>query len=219
MSSTHPGAVVVAAPHRLWWKRPLDLALGTALLLLGLPLIGALALAVAIESPGPAFFRQERVGQNGTRFRMWKLRTMLDGCPDDAHRLAAADWFAGQAANGDRYKPLADPRVTRVGRWLRRIDLDELPQLFNVVRGEMSLVGPRPAIPYELGLYQPGYLERLQVTPGMTGLWQVTRRDRLSAAGMMELDLRYVRDASLWLDLRVLGRTAAAVLRSAFGER
>src|SRR5260370_24341219 len=97
MSSTHPGAVVVAAPHRLWWKRPLDLALGTALLLLGLPLIGALALAVAIESPGPAFFRQERVGQNGTRFRMWKLRTMLDGCPDDAHRLPAASRVAGHS--------------------------------------------------------------------------------------------------------------------------
>jgi lipopolysaccharide/colanic/teichoic acid biosynthesis glycosyltransferase len=219
MNSTHPRAAVVAGPQRLWWKRPLDLVLAAVLLLPGLPLIGALALAVAIESPGPAFFRQERVGQHGSRFRMWKLRSMHDVHHDETHRLAAADWFAGRAANGDRYKTLADPRVTRVGRWLRRLDMDELPQLFNVLRGEMSLVGPRPAIPYELGLYRPDYLERLQVPPGMTGLWQVTRRDRLSAADMMMLDLRYVRDASLGLDLRVLAMTAPALLRSALGER
>jgi lipopolysaccharide/colanic/teichoic acid biosynthesis glycosyltransferase len=218
MNVTRRQAALVPAPPRLWWKRPLDLAVATVLMLPGLPLIGLLALAVALESPGPVFFRQERVGQHGTRFRMWKLRTMRHGCPDGTHRLVAAEWFAGRPS-ADRYKTLPDSRVTRVGRWLRRLDLDELPQLFNVLLGEMSLVGPRPAIPYELDLYEPAYLDRLQVPPGMSGLWQVTRRDRLSAAEMMALDLRYVRDASLGLDLRILARTAPALLSSALGER
>jgi lipopolysaccharide/colanic/teichoic acid biosynthesis glycosyltransferase len=219
MSSSHSAAAAVRASHQLWWKRPLDLFLTVALLPLCLPLIGLLALAVAGESPGPAFFRQERVGLQGTRFRIWKLRSMRNGCCDGTHRAIAADWFAGRAPEHDRYKTLEDDRITRVGRWLRRLDLDELPQLFNVLTGDMSLVGPRPAIPYELSLYEPAYLQRLRVPPGMTGLWQVTGRDRLSAAEMMALDLRYVREASLGLDLRVLARTVGAVLRSAWGER
>jgi lipopolysaccharide/colanic/teichoic acid biosynthesis glycosyltransferase len=218
MNSSQPQAATTAAPHRLWWKRPLDLTLAIVLLVPCVLLIGLLALAVALESPGPAFFRQERVGLHGARFRIWKLRSMRDGPNDAAHRQIVADWFAGRAPDGERYKTLADSRVTRVGRWLRRLELDELPQLLNVLRGEMSLVGPRPAIPYELPLYKPAYLERLEVPPGITGLWQVTRRDRLSAAEMMALDLRYARDASLGLDLRVLAMTVTAVLRSAFGE-
>jgi lipopolysaccharide/colanic/teichoic acid biosynthesis glycosyltransferase len=220
MDLTGRRVAAAAAAPRLWWKRPLDVALAILLLLPGLPLIGLLALLVALESPGPPFFRQERVGRHGGRFRMWKLRTMRHGCADDAHRQAAADWFAGQPAEGGGgYKPAGDPRVTRAGRWLRRLDLDELPQLFNVLAGDMSLVGPRPAIPYELALYEPSYHGRLRVPPGMTGLWQVTRRDRLSAAEMMALDLRYVRDASLGLDLAILFRTAPALLGAALGER
>jgi lipopolysaccharide/colanic/teichoic acid biosynthesis glycosyltransferase len=219
MKLTHRRTAAVAALPRLWWKRPLDLLAAIVLLVPGLPLIGVLALLVAFESRGPVFFRQERVGQHGTRFRIWKLRSMRHGCPDETHRVAVSEWFAGHP-DAEPYKTLADPRVTgRVGRWLRRVDLDELPQLFNVLRGEMSLVGPRPAIPYELGLYQPAYLDRLEVPPGLTGLWQVTSRDRLSAAEMMTLDLRYVRDASLGLDLRILALTAVAVLGAAIGER
>jgi lipopolysaccharide/colanic/teichoic acid biosynthesis glycosyltransferase len=218
MHVTRRRAAAVPVPPRLWWKRPLDLVVGVLLLFPGLPLIGLLALLVAAESPGPAFFRQERVGRHGTSFRMWKLRTMHHGCADETHRQAAADWFAGNAGQ-DGYKTLRDPRVTRVGHWLRRFDLDELPQLFNVLRGEMSLVGPRPAIPYELRLYRPQYLDRLLVPPGLTGLWQVTRRDRVSAPEMMALDLRYVRDASLGLDLWVLARTGPALLGSALGGR
>lgn len=198
----------------LWWKRPLDLLLGTIALLVALPLILCLAGAVLLDSAGPAFFGQERVGYRGRRFRMWKLRTMYTGNDQTVHQCAAADWFAGRAG-GDRYKSLADPRITRVGGLLRRTNLDELPQLLNVVLGDMSLVGPRPAIPYELVHYRPAYFQRLGVPPGMTGLWQVTRRDQLSAAEMMELDLRYVRDASPWLDLKVLAMTAPALLASA----
>jgi len=209
---SHPLATRRRTRRRaLWWKRPFDLVLGGIAFALAVPLIVALAIAVELEDGGPAFFAQERVGRRGERFHMWKLRTMRDGCEQATHRHTAADWFAGQPVEGS-YKTLADPRITRVGRWLRRFDLDELPQLFNVLRGDMSLVGPRPAIPYELSLYQPVHFRRLAVLPGITGLWQVSGRARLSAAEMMELDLRYVREASPWLDLRVLARTGGAVL-------
>ena len=200
----------------LWWKRPLDLVLATVALLLVLPLMLVLALAVVVESPGPALFGQERVGRDGRLFRMWKLRSMHVDCDQSAHKRAAATWFAGRA-DGAAFKTLADPRITRVGRLLRRTNLDELPQLLNVLLGDMSLVGPRPAIPYELIHYRRAYFARLNVPPGITGLWQVTRRDRLSAAEMMRLDLRYVRQASLWLDLKVLAMTPAALVTSAAG--
>lgn len=198
----------------LWWKRPLDLVLGTMALVVALPFILCLALAVVLESPGNPFFGQERVGYAGRRFRIWKLRTMHAGCDQSVHRRTASDWFEGRAS-GESYKTLADPRITRIGGLLRRTSLDELPQFLNVVMGEMSLVGPRPAIPYELAHYQPAYYHRLSVPPGLTGLWQVTRRDRLSAAEMMQLDLQYVREASPWLDLKVLAMTAPALLASA----
>lgn len=201
----------------LWWKRPFDAVLGALALLLALPLVVALAILVELEDGRPAFFAQDRVGLRGQQFRMWKLRTMRADCEQAPHERTAADWFSGRP-DGDSYKTLEDPRITRVGRVLRRFDLDELPQLFNVVRGEMSLVGPRPAIPYELTMYEPAYFRRLAVPPGMTGLWQVSGRERLSAAEMMQLDLRYVREASLWLDLQVLARTAPAMLASATGR-
>jgi lipopolysaccharide/colanic/teichoic acid biosynthesis glycosyltransferase len=212
-----PRLALRARASALWWKRPFDLVLGTVALLVALPLVLLLALAVVADSPGPALFGQERVGHRGRPFRMWKLRTMRAGCDQAVHQRTAADWFAGRA-DGDRYKTLDDPRITRVGRLLRRTNLDELPQLVNVVMGDMSLVGPRPAVPYELAHYRPAYFGRLRVPPGMTGLWQVTRRDRLSAGEMMKLDLRYVREASPWLDLKVLAMTAPALLASAAGR-
>ena len=218
MSRTLPARIPLtlepALAPALGWKRPFDLVLGTIALVGALPLVLCLALAVVLDSPGPAFFGQERVGREGRRFRMWKLRSMRAGCDHAAHRRAAARWFAGRPT-GDGYKSLDDPRITRLGRILRRTNLDELPQLLNVVKGDMSLVGPRPGIPYELVHYTPTDFQRLSVPPGITGLWQVSRRDRLSAAEMIELDLRYVRQASLWLDLRILFRTVPAVLGSA----
>jgi len=222
MRRVYPGVPIEATGgearrSRLWWKRPLDLVLGTLALALGSLPILALALAVMIDSRGRPFFAQERVGRGGRSFRMWKLRTMHERCDQSPHERAAADWFAGRT-NGSGYKTLTDPRITRIGRWLRRLSIDELPQLLNVVRGDMSLVGPRPAIPYELPLYEPAYFARLDVPPGMTGLWQVTRRERLSAAEMMHLDLRYVREASPWLDLKILAMTPAALLAAALGR-
>jgi len=218
MSRTFPARTPLTlgppVPLALGWKRPLDLVLGTIALLGALPVILCLALAVVLDSPGPAFFRQERVGRHGRRFRMWKLRSMQADCDQAAHRHAAARWFAGRPM-GDGCKSLDDPRITRLGRLLRRSNLDELPQLINVVKGELSLVGPRPAIPYELDHYRSADFQRLSVPPGLTGLWQVSRRDRLSATEMMDLDLRYVREASPWLDLRILFMTVPAVLSSA----
>lgn len=201
----------------LWWKRPLDVSLSLLALMFAVPVLIVIALCVVVESRGPVFFSQERVGRLGVPFRLWKIRTMYVNCDQHLHRQAAAAWFAGQAASGDRYKTLSDPRITRVGRVLRKLNLDELPQLFNVLRGDMSLVGPRPAIPYELMHYEPAWLERLQVPPGLTGLWQVTQRERLSAAEMMALDARYVRTASLPLDLKIIALTAPALVAGALG--
>ena len=199
------------------WKRPLDLLLTVPLLFALLPLVAGLALLVRAGSPGPAFYRQERVGLHGRPFRLWKLRTMAAEADPSAHRQAAASWFAGRPA-GTAYKSLRDPRITRLGRLLRRTSLDELPQLLNVLRGEMSLVGPRPAIAYELRHYRPEYFDRQAVLPGLTGLWQVSGRNRLSAAAMMRLDLRYVREASLRLDLAILCKTVPAVLGGVFED-
>ena len=202
------------AGRELWWKRGMDVCIALVALPVALPVIACLALLVMLDSPGAPLLRQLRVGRDGTTFRMWKLRTMQAGCDQSPHRRAAEAWFAGRARGG-RFKTLLDPRVTRFGRLLRRTDLDELPQLFNVLRGEMSLVGPRPALSYEVGLYQPRHFGRLAVPPGMTGLWQVTRRARLTAGEMMELDLRYVAEVSPWLDLKILAMTVPALLASA----
>ena len=193
------------------WKRPFDLIFGGALLIALAPLLACVALLVYLDSPGPAFYRQDRVGRHGKRFRMWKFRSMHVNSDHDPHRRLAAAWFAADdSARG--YKSFRDSRVTRVGRVLRRTNLDELPQLFNVLRGDMSLVGPRPAIPYELDYYAPAFFDRQKVLPGITGLWQVHRRDRLSAGEMMALDLEYVHRCSLWLDLKIVARTIPALL-------
>jgi lipopolysaccharide/colanic/teichoic acid biosynthesis glycosyltransferase len=192
-------------------KRILDVALAAAALLVLGPLMVAAALLVRWDSPGPMLYGQERVGRDGARFTMWKLRSMYADNDDRPHREAASAWFAGETApNG--YKIERDPRITPVGRFLRRTTVDELPQLFNVIRGEMSLVGPRPAIPYELEYYQDWYFERQRVKPGMTGPWQVSGRDRVPAAQMMALDVRYVREWSLGWDLSILVRTVPAVV-------
>jgi lipopolysaccharide/colanic/teichoic acid biosynthesis glycosyltransferase len=200
-----------ATPSSDWWKRPLDLVVGTAATLALLPLIACLAAIVRLDSPGPVFFRQERLGRDGVPFRMWKFRSMYHRSDDGRHRAAASAWFAAQPTAGG-YKTLADPRITRAGRFLRRTSMDELPQLFNVVRGEMSLVGPRPGIAYELSHYLPWYFERQRVRPGMTGLWQVSGRDRVSAQDMMTLDVRYVRERTLWLDFKILFMTLPALM-------
>lgn len=204
-------ALDLVAHFHDWWTRPLDLVVGAAATLVLSPVIACLAIIVRLDSPGPVFFRQERLGLDGRPFRIWKFRSMHHNNNDSHHRVAASAWFAAQPTDGG-YKSRRDPRITRVGNIIRKTSLDELPQLFNVLTGEMSLVGPRPGIAYELDHYLPWYFERQRVKPGMTGLWQVSGRASLSAEAMMALDVRYVRERSLWLDIKILVLTVPAVL-------
>ena len=194
---------------REWQKRGLDLLLASlACVALSLVLI-AIALAIKLDSPGPVFFRQERVGRDGRRFAMLKFRSMRL----DAERYLAALREQNEAT-GPLFKMRNDPRVTRVGRVLRRLSLDELPQLFNVLRGEMSLVGPRPPLAAEVAEYEDWHMGRLQAVPGMTGLWQVSGRSEIAFHDMVRLDLHYIHNWSLVLDLEILLRTIPAVLSS-----
>ena len=195
-------------------KRALDLAIAVPALLAAAPIILAAALLVCLSSPGPAFFRQTRIGHRERPFSMFKLRTMRADSDDAAFREYNTRELLGQAKPGsDRiFKLEADPRMTPVGRILRRTSIDELPQLLNVIRGEMSLVGPRPSLPWEVELYSPEQRRRHQCLPGITGLWQVSGRNHLSMPEMLALDLAYLERRSLWLDLQIMWRTPRAVL-------
>lgn len=204
------------APAGGWCKRVLDVALAVPALIMLSPLLLLVAIAVKIESRGPVLFRQERVGFRGTPFEVLKFRSMHVDASVQAHAADAAAWFAGTPSAGG-YKSIRDPRITRVGAILRRTSADELPQLINVLRGEMSLVGPRPAIPYELAHYKSWYFDRLAARPGMTGLWQISGRELRSAAEMMQLDVRYVRTCSPQLDMLLLLLTVPALFGFAPG--
>ncbi|MGX5653832.1 sugar transferase [Geodermatophilus nigrescens] len=182
------------------------LAAAAALLLLG-PLMLALALAVRLDSPGPVLYRQERVGVNGARFTMLKFRSMVVDADRQVEALQAQN-----ISDGLLFKMRTDPRVTRVGRWLRRLSLDELPQLLNVLGGSMSLVGPRPPLPREVAGYDSSVSRRLLVRPGLTGLWQISGRSDLSWEESVRLDLRYVENWSLALDALIVAKTFRAVL-------
>ncbi|HKB33795.1 MAG TPA: sugar transferase [Candidatus Dormibacteraeota bacterium] len=192
-------------------KRTVDIVLGSLGLLLALPVIACLVVVIRLDSPGPALFGQRRIGRLGRPFTLWKLRSMYQDSSQAFHLQAAQDWFE-ERASGGRYKTEADPRITRVGRYLRRSSFDELPQLFNVLRGEMSLVGPRPMMPSDRSSYERWYFEREAMKPGITGLWQVSGRERLSAPEMMVLDVRYVRESSLWFDIQIMARTVTTVI-------
>jgi exopolysaccharide biosynthesis polyprenyl glycosylphosphotransferase len=188
-------------------KRTLDVAIATLMLVLASPVMLLVALMVRLTSSGPALFRQERIGAEGRAFTMWKFRTMVV----DAERLR--DGLHGtNEADGVLFKLRADPRVTRVGRWLRRFAIDELPQLFNVVRGDMSLVGPRPALPEEALNYDERVRGRLRVKPGLTGLWQVNGRHELVFEDYLRYDLFYVENWSVMMDLYILAKTVPALI-------
>jgi exopolysaccharide biosynthesis polyprenyl glycosylphosphotransferase len=188
-------------------KRALDLVLTVAGLLLISPLLLGIAVLIKLDSRGPVFYRQVRVGRDGRTFKMWKFRSMRA----DADALLATLRDCNEAS-GPLFKMRDDPRVTRVGRVLRRLSLDELPQLVNVLRGDMSLVGPRPPLPREVAEYEPWQLGRLRAVPGLTGLWQVSGRSDLTFQQMVRLDLHYIQHWSLWMDVRILARTLPAVL-------
>lgn len=219
-SNTHSRsgrAAVLAAPDLSWWavaKRGVDLMLAVLLLLVFMPLLAVLALLVRLDSPGPVLFRQQRQGLHRRPFTVFKFRTMSDGAAVDAHRRYIAQLATeGAAPAGTLNKLTGDPRVTRTGRVLRASSLDELPQLINVVRGEMSLVGPRPALDYELAHYRPEHFERFEVRPGITGLWQVSGRNALGFHEMLELDSEYARRQGPLLDAAILARTPVALVR------
>jgi len=200
-------------------KRSIDIAGSLFGLILFAPLLIATSIAVKLTSRGPVFFRQERVGQYGKRFSFLKFRSMYFANDHKIHQEYIRHLISGTArpeaktSESKVYKLTADPRVTPVGRLLRRTSVDELPQLLNVLKGDMSLVGPRPPIPYELGYYDIWHKHRLlPVKPGITGLWQVEGRSRVSFDQMVRLDLRYAKSWSLWLDIKILLRTPQAVV-------
>ncbi|HNT06468.1 MAG TPA: sugar transferase [Anaerolineae bacterium] len=192
-------------------KRAMDLLLASLLLALLSPLILLIAVAIRLGSPGPALFRQTRVGLNGRHFTMLKFRSMYNGCDQTVHQRLARRFVNGQARQSV-YKVVGDVRITPLGRWLRKTSLDELPQLVNVLRGEMSLVGPRPVVPYEVEQYTPYQRQRLYAVPGMTGLPQVSGRSGLTFDKIVRLDLEYIRHRSIGLDIWILLRTIPAVL-------
>lgn len=188
-------------------KRVFDLAIAGPALLLTLPLMGIIALLIKLDSPGPVIFGQPRVGENGRLFKMYKFRTMVQ----DAE-IKQAD-FLRQTADGIlNHKSYDDPRVTRTGRWLRRTSLDELPQLINILKGEMSLVGPRPELPWLVDRYEPWQRKRFEVPQGLTGWWQVNGRADKPMHLHTEDDLYYIKHYSLWLDFQILWRTIKAVI-------
>ena len=193
--------------------RALDLAIAIPLLILLAPVFAVIALAIRIDSPGPVFFRQRRFGLGLAEFTMNKFRTMHTGTSAERHREFVLSLIRdGRPADGGTlYKMEEDERITRVGSVLRRLSLDEMPQLWNVVVGEMSLVGPRPSLQYEVESYPPEWCERCSVKPGMTGLWQVNGRSTVGLDRMVELDLEYVQNRSFWLNLRILAKTLLVV--------
>jgi lipopolysaccharide/colanic/teichoic acid biosynthesis glycosyltransferase len=210
----------VAAPRdqrRAWpaVKRGLDIAISLAVLLVLAPVLAVIAVAIKLDSPGPVLFRQRRLGRNMAPFTMLKFRTMHPEVPSDPHARYIAALAGGNGnGNGNGLKKLtADPRVTRVGRVLRRLSIDELPQLLNVLADGMSLIGPRPALPYELEHYQARHYDRFAVRPGLSGLWQVSGRNRLGFMKMLDLDAEYARTSGPLMDTRILLRTPVAMVR------
>src|SRR3954447_3830009 len=201
----------VEQPRFEGWRRVvkavLDRSAALAALVLLFPVLAVLALAVGLSSPGGVFYRQQRVGLNGRPFTMLKFRSMVSGADQQVAGLSD-----GNDADGLLFKMRQDPRVTPVGRWLRRLSLDELPQLVNVITGTMSLVGPRPPLPEEVARYDSSVSRRLLVKPGLTGLWQISGRSDLPWEEAVRLDLRYVENWSLALDVQILWKTARAVV-------
>jgi lipopolysaccharide/colanic/teichoic acid biosynthesis glycosyltransferase len=211
----HRGESTVASATR----RALDVVVAMLLLTLAAPMVLVIAVVIRLDSRGPVLFRQRRIGRSMRPFVVVKFRTMRRDADDTQHReyvhaLISAGHHDPCKGGGDLYKLAGDERVTRVGRFLRRFSLDEVPQLWNVVRGEMSLVGPRPVIPYEVEQYPVWYHERFVVKPGLTGLWQVSGRSEKTYEDMVRLDIEYARTRRVSLDLAILLKTLWVVVRA-----
>jgi exopolysaccharide biosynthesis polyprenyl glycosylphosphotransferase len=197
------------------FKRAIDLFGGSIALVLATPVMVAIAIAIKFDSPGPVLFRQTRLGESMREFTNLKFRTMHIGTPEERHRqyIGATTTVSASPEASGLYKLDRSEDVTRVGSWLRRKSLDELPQLLNVVRGDLSLVGPRPCIPYELEFFEMHHFDRFLVPAGITGLWQVTARARSTFGEALDLDVAYVRSYSLWRDLQLILRTPVQLFR------
>jgi exopolysaccharide biosynthesis polyprenyl glycosylphosphotransferase len=200
-------------------KRCMDVAVSLIALILAGPIILLAMLFIKLDSPGPVFFVQKRVGLNGRTFRMLKLRSMRTDADPRIHRQYLRQLIKlGAATEVDAggkpvYKLVNDPRITRVGKVIRKTSIDELPQFINVLRGEMSMVGPRPPLKYEVDEYEEWHFKRLNIRPGITGLWQVSGRSRLSYEQMIQLDIAYVENWSLWTDIKILFKTIPVLLK------
>ena len=208
----------IGSPRYAWWergiKRAFDIVFALAALVLGAPAFLLIALLVKLSSPGPVLFRQTRLGRDGRPFVFYKFRSMRHNNDDQAHREFCAEFINGNGHDEQQvFKMVEDPRVTRIGGILRRTSLDELPQFWNVLKGEMSVVGPRPPIAYEYEHYQDWHKDRLRVKPGLTGLWQVSGRSQVGFDEMVMLDLHYISRWSLLLDLRIVARTLPVMVR------
>jgi lipopolysaccharide/colanic/teichoic acid biosynthesis glycosyltransferase len=210
----------IPSPRRTYLvcKRIIDLTLAIVGLIIAGPAMALIALFIKLDSRGPVLFKQVRIGQGSQPFICYKFRTMYLNADSEVHRRYVHSLIQNQSlesastASSGAYKLVHDPRITRVGRILRQTSLDELPQLINVIKGEMSMVGPRPPIPYEMQVYQEWHKQRLAVRPGLSGLWQVQGRSRVPFDEMVRMDLEYIARQSLWLDLKILLLTIPAVL-------
>ena len=205
-------------------KRVFDVVLAGLALTIVSPLFLAISVLIKRGSPGPVLFVQERLGRDGRPFRFYKFRSMVHNSDDAIHRQFTAMFINGDeggcaASNsGEKvFKLKRDPRITPIGALLRRTSLDELPQLLNIIKGDMSLVGPRPPIAYEIENYQPWHMERLKAVPGLTGLWQISGRSSVSFDEMVRLDIRYINEWSFWNDLGIIARTVPVVIRGTGG--
>jgi lipopolysaccharide/colanic/teichoic acid biosynthesis glycosyltransferase len=208
-----PSRSVALSRGQRWAKRTLDVVGSLALLLAAVPALLVTAALIKLDSHGPVLFRQVRVGRGGRTFTLLKLRSMTTDNDDSEHAAYVASLIRGEASSqGGVFKLVGDARVTRVGRVIRRYSIDEVPQLWNVLKGDMSLVGPRPALPREVALYDAQARERLAVKPGLTGLWQVSGRCELSFSEMIELDVTYGRTWSIVNDLKILAKTPVAAV-------
>jgi lipopolysaccharide/colanic/teichoic acid biosynthesis glycosyltransferase len=215
VTSTGSGAADVDSRWAAVTYRALDIALSVPLIVVLAPVFALIALIIRLDSPGRVIYCQKRLGRDLEAFTILKFRSMRTDAGDAQHREYVVDLINGnvtETGDGSMYKLTQDDRITRVGRFLRRTSLDELPQIWNVLRGEMSLVGPRPPLSYEVEHYRPAWFGRFAVKPGVTGLWQVSGRCELSVEDMIALDLEYVRRRSLWMNLKILGRTLPVVL-------
>jgi lipopolysaccharide/colanic/teichoic acid biosynthesis glycosyltransferase len=201
--------MLAARRWQLATKRLIDIVGSLSILTVFSPLMLVIAIAIRLTSPGPVIYAQRRVGKGGRSFTMWKFRSMIDG----AHELRDRHEHRNRHTVGPVFKIQYDPRITRIGRVIRRFSLDELPQLLNVLRGDMSLVGPRPALPEEFALCNEHIRQRTLVPPGLTCIWQVSGRSDVDFLRWVDMDLAYIRSWSLWLDLKLLVLTLPAVVR------